>query len=428
MEMRLGKSLVAIRRYETVAGLKLIVAPLSVLHTWQDELHQESHPALVLRDNISEDDVEKFAGTWCLCNFQALFHGDRSGSLQRTGRRAPVKPSWIAMYPWRVVVIDESVTIKNPTSSITKCVQRYLGNVPYRACLSGLPNPQSSLDVFEQMRFVFGSFMGCGTYWSFRSTYFTPTRWGGWQPKPGVESRISREVRRLAVCMDRESWGMDNRRKFEPLNVTLPEKAEDAYNEIKKTFALGNTSTKYYVTQFTWLRRIAGGCAPKPFPQHRRKLRAALRLITGRFKNEQVIVWFEFRREGAAICRALEHDTVPFCCVHGDVSPRDRSSAVRDFVKGKARVIVCQSSCAQYGWNLSCSSVAIYFSLPVNPNTWAQSLDRITYPGKRSTNLVIPILADGTVDDRIYKLLSLKRKRGRSLLFRAIDELKRGAA
>lgn len=185
MEMRLGKTLSAIRWVQNIEDSPsnvVVLAPLTVLEAWENELKQEGEKYIVLHGKSREQKIDLIAEcyltqpparTWLLINYESLL-------------RLPE----IAVMPWNVVILDESTRIKNPQSKTSIICTEGFRLVRHRAILTGLVAPESPLDLYQQFKFLDGSFMGCDNFWRFRSTWFLQDPYGyGYVPDGGTRER-----------------------------------------------------------------------------------------------------------------------------------------------------------------------------------------------------------------------------------------------
>ena len=131
MEMRLGKTLVAIR-WAVDSGLNrvLVVCPKSVIDTWVEALKTDlwaDHEICILDDAKDKrvDHIELDA-KWFIIGYESLL----------------ATPE-IFTSPWCGIILDESTKIRNPQADITKLLMKHRDKFGYRACLSGLPAPES---------------------------------------------------------------------------------------------------------------------------------------------------------------------------------------------------------------------------------------------------------------------------------------------
>lgn len=404
-EMRLGKTVVAIRWAQkhlvpTLGGV-LVVAPLTVLAGWENELHEEGEDDIVWLNRLS--DAQRFqtsvneAHRWYLMNYESLWRWKQAAHV-----------------PWSVVICDESTRIRNAQAKITKFVNQKLSDVPHRAILSGLPNPESPMDYFEQMRFEEGDrWMGFGNFWTFREALFMQIGYD-WIPrrgtngKSGTIAKIKEAVHRDAFVLTRKQAGIGSIKVYEKRVIAANAIQKRAFKEIRKKFSFTGVQTietKSAGAQFIWEHRVAGGFSPdRENPQWIAdgKLQEIRALLNGELKGEQVVIWFFFNEELAAVYRALQADGFTAVAILGDtpVKPVDkRELRRRQFQSGKAQICCMQSKVGRYGLDLSASDTAIYYS-----NTWeyearAQSEDRIVHPKKTDPLLYVDLVTEDSTDE-----------------------------
>lgn len=429
LEMRLGKTLVAIRWAKRLDGPKLVIAPLSVLHSWKEELQLEGIRSVILVGTREQRNGAAMIGLqqgrqWFLVNYEGLFHPANS----RKNVRA--QPSGIAKHLWPTVILDESALIRNPMAMRSKVCCDYLGQAEHRACLSGLPNPESPMDFFQQMKFLNHSFMGFDNFWVFRQTMFQPDKFGHrWFPKRNTLKAIRKSVQTSAFIRSRKEVGLGNVHIHEKRFVFLPKKVREAYDSMRKKFTAGDVSTKYVVTRYNYLRQLASGL-PKDaaLPSHSEKLHELMLLLGGELKGQSVVVWYCYKREGKEITAAIRAKNIPVARIDAKVPLVKRKNYRHTLRKGSLRVLVMQVKCGQYGLDLSAASTAVYFSLPPSHDMYAQSKDRIEHPKKKEPLLSVSLLAKDTVDEDICEALQHKRWSSQSMLGKLIDKLRKGKA
>ena len=325
MEMRLGKTLTAIRwAQENELNPILVVAPLTVLAAWEKELRLEGESEICYLTGLPKktrwQKLMETPARWYLITYESL-------------RITPT----ICELPWRLVIADESTKIRNPKAQITKLMRRQLAHVPYRALLSGLPAPEDIIDYFEQMCFLHGSFMGYDNYWSFRQRYFQPG-WGGfgWIAKKGTVEAVRTAVQETSFMLTRKDAGIGSKKIYEKRYVYLPTDARKVYEEATKDWQIGDSMTKWAPVVRHWLARIAGGFSPEGQLLHDAKLKALLELLEGELKRESVVVWFRYNHELRYVAKMLRKRKISCVEVYGDVKREDREKARVKFEKKKA--------------------------------------------------------------------------------------------
>ena len=70
-----------------------------------------------------------------------------------------------------MIAIDESTTIKTPTTKRTKNIIALREMAKYRRILTGSPVTKSPLDLFSQCEFLDPWLLGHQSYWTFKARY-----------------------------------------------------------------------------------------------------------------------------------------------------------------------------------------------------------------------------------------------------------------
>jgi SNF2 family DNA or RNA helicase len=420
MQMRLGKTLAAIRyvhrRYGFGKARVLVMAPVEGLWAWQRELRMEGVEPVVLTGTAKQRIQKLWTGGisgWFLINYE----GVRSIHDKLEVKR------------WDTVVLDESRSIANPKSKISKIVMKFPRHGESRMVLSGEPAPESPLEYFNQFAFVKGSFINFKSYWQFRHNFFRELAPHEWVPQPNRLERLKVEIQRNGFFMSRKQAGMPDAKVYEVRALEFPPEVRRIYEEILKQFRVtleGKVvdSTKWIPVQYMWLHQLASG-----FIGEREiwngKLKQIVALLGGELRKEQVVIWYKFNAPLKAQHVLLERLGVSHGCITGDEERTKREQNIDSFRRGDLRVLLCQVKCGKTSIDLSNSSTAIYFSNAHSLEERAQSEDRILDPVKRDPLLYLDIITKGTVDEDIVELLRDKKTQAkyfRSALINRIRE------
>ena len=408
LDTRLGKTLCAIRWALQFDPPRLVVAPNSSLAVWLDELKTENQRGhIVAISELHTGKAFRPLRDWTLCNFEKLF-------IPR-GRPTPTN---LAAYSWGCVLIDESVLIANPQAKTTRVVQKTLSRSPHKAILSGLPNPENKLQLFEQIRFLRGSFIGSENFWEFRKKYFVPDYMGfRWEPKKGTKNKIRKALQTDCYTLLAKDAGRENKKVYERRYIDLPPKVHKLYKQAEREWAFSNAETKFAIVANQWLGNITGGRA-KGYPEthHNGKISELTRLLTTELQNQSVVVWFARTDELLAAEKAVRAKGIRVRRIVGKTPRSVRHSRCIQFQKKTLQVLCIQIKCGMYSLNLSVSSIAVYFSVRKSFNSYFQSVQRIEHTEKNEPLLILHILAKHTIDEDIYKALTTKRKSSRGFL------------
>jgi SNF2 family DNA or RNA helicase len=217
---------------------------------------------------------------------------------------------------------------------------------------------------------------------------------------------------------------MPNRKIYEYFELDLPPKLQTAYNKAESEFVIEYDgkqldSTMYSIKQYSWLRRMANGWVGKDLVWDG-KVNECIRIIKEQVGKQQIIVWFAFNDDMAAVKDALVANGIVTDFIHGDVPPFQRDAVLDNFRAKKFDVILLQHQIGQYGLDLSNVDTAIFYNAVPSFNLRSQSEDRMIHPKKKSPLLYLDIVARGTVDFDIMMSLYDKGVNSDETLHKAI--------
>jgi SNF2 family DNA or RNA helicase len=408
MQMRLGKTLVAIRYLHSFPkDLKvLVVCPMEGIWAWKRELDLENKLYSILVGSKKQrlDNLQKkILSSWFIINYEGV----------RTIEEELKKEKWDA------IILDESRRIANPKAKTTKALQSFPRPFAQRRIvLSGEPAPEGPLEYFEQYKFVYGGFMGCGNYWQFRNAYFQELAPHEWVPKPRILDQLKRQIREKGFFLSRKEAGMPDKKVYEVRTLKLPPDLQKIYKEIKKDFVASlngiKLSTKWVPVQYLWLQQMASGWLSNKHLWAGKSFQL-FELLSGELKNEQVVVWFRFNNALRYCFDLLKEFKV--AKITGEESREKRESAINEFRAGRLRVLLLQIKCGKSAIDLSNSSTAIYFTNSHSLEERKQSEDRILNPSKKEPLLYLDLVTEGTVEADILQLL--REKSGESQFYKS---------
>lgn len=445
MEMRLGKTRVSIA-WANAHGCRrnLVVCPVTVIGSWQDELKIVGEPApYIMRDPERLHASAQYK--WNLTNFEFV----------------RLHPN-ISTMDWDAVIVDESTRIKDPKSQVGRALiggtakRKVRGteeyervafpgcHAPHRAILSGLPAPEGPLNYFCQFQFLHGGMLNCRGYYMFRDHFFAPGPMG-WDYEPTSRGRfmIKQYLHENAFVLSRKQAGLKNHKVYETRRVELPPALRRAYNKVEKEYIaeyegrhLGDT--QWAMVASTWLARMAGGFLPvQPTVDLNEditdspgefvsdaKVKELVALVMTELKDQQIIVWYRFNAEIEESISALRKVGIDAAAIMGVTPYATRDQFRRMFAKGEIRIILCQIKCARYGIDLSAADTAIYFSNSYALEERAQSEDRIVHPLKTTPLLYIDLVAANTVDEAVVETLREKHADARYFLSKLIERFR----
>ncbi len=409
MEMRLGKSLLAIRWcLHRLASLGitepriLLVAPTTPLAGWMEELEREAQPYHLLRGSPKsrrEYLGRRDAGArWLLVHYGQVAN-DIEGLID---------------HRFDAVILDESTRIKNPQAQVTKHLFRYLcESIKVRAVLTGLPNPQSQFELWTQMAWCYGGeWMECDSFWKWRDRVGYLAGFS-WEVKEEWRPKIKRQFHDDAYVLTRQQAGLGSIKIPTRRVGDLPGSVRPIYKAAVRDWCIpgldGEEEAKHNVVVCAWLRRICGGFLPEKRIDSW-KYQEVVDLLQGELRGQQAVIWFAFNSELHRLVSELHRVGIRATGVTGAMPLTERRRAGDRFRAGDIQIFCCQIACGRYGLDLSCADVAIYFSNSYSYEDRRQSEDRIVSAVKTTPLLVLDLVTRNTADEDVIQGLKDKRE------------------
>ena len=421
MDMRLGKTLVVIRRtklYDYPDKKILVVGPGSVIDGWIKELNLENETSIILyastkqkRLNILKENTDI---NWFIINKEGVL------SIPE-----------IAVLPWDVVVFDESHWIRNPKAQLTRFMIQQFTHVKHKWILTGTPNPEDDLEFFTQMQFLHNEFCGCKNYWKYRTEFFEHADYLGWTWKYRKEKReeAESELADKVFIMSRKDAKMEKEKVHETRYIEFPDHIRKLYDKIENDFALEtldgkiNLSTIWATEKYLWLRRLCGGWLSTDQFIWGDKVLELKSLLTNELRKEKVIVWFSFNLEidhTYEYFSSIKRFERKFARLDASVKLNQRGKIINEFNDSDLDVLFIQQAIAQSGVDLSGADTAIYYSENPSRLMREQTEDRILDMKKFNPLLYINLVAKDSVDEDIRFINRIKGMKSKLSLGRIL--------
>jgi SNF2 family DNA or RNA helicase len=432
MEMGTGKSKVLLDNaavlYDRglINGL-LLIAPKGVYKNWFDSeipvhLPDHIHKKVVLWKTSDKSKKQKEilntlfkTGTdlhILIMNVETFSTGDGTAFAQK----------FLSCHK-TMIAIDESTTIKTPTSNRTKNILKLSDDAKYRRILTGSPVTKSPLDLYSQCLFLDPWLLGHQSYYTFRARY-------------SIVKKIQVNGRHIEVVVGYKNLG-ELSDKIKPFSkrilkedcLDLPEKTfvkhyveltkeqQKVYNQMKQeaiAFLDGKMqSSATVMTQLMRLHQITCGHFTaddgtiKDLPCSRlTELMNVLENIEGK-----TIIWSHYTHDVKRIIKEIkkvygEDSVVDY---YGETDTDARSANIKKFQNDdKCRFFVGTTHTGGYGITLTAGSNMVYFSNGYDLEKRQQSEARIDRIGQTKKMTYIDIMAQDTIDERIVKALRTK--------------------
>ncbi|MBK9284961.1 MAG: DEAD/DEAH box helicase [Sphingobacteriaceae bacterium] len=411
-EMRLGKTLTAIKILQGKGVKKpLIVCPKAVIHTWLDELKLEGieNPLVINTDlaRVMKPAIQKLE-TWYVTNYETLIRED------------------ISDCGFDAIVCDESHKLKDPKTKISShLTSESWRKVPIKGLLTGTPAPENLLEYYQQMKFLFGDFAGCPTFWQFKHRFFKHEGNNRYVPKYGIADYLSGVLATYCNVLKREHAGIGGKTLYEQRFVSLEGDYKQLYEKYERDWISKSEEydAQYAIAAYQHLHQLSGGFHKKEELKSDHKLKELKSLLRNDLAGEQVVIWCKYLEELETICKEIsKYGRTTF--IRGDVPLDVRHQRRLDFNEGHYKYLVCQIKTASQGLDMSGADTAIVYSNEFGAMYRSQLVDRLVHPHKKTPNLIIDIVCENTLCHEVYNSLMAKIDDQNAMLQKVYNKLR----
>lgn len=332
--------------------------------------------------------------------------------------------------------VDESSTMKSPSSKVSKALVDYSQTVNKWFLLSGLPAPNNQTEYYKQLQSIdfFGvpdSFAKFTTYF-FNNVSYNP-QYVKWQLKPERAETMKTLIKEYSLYVEKEQVLETPGRDFIEVELELPTELKESYKTMKNEMMYEITEENSLTAMsaaamLNKLNQITSGFILDTQAKIRNQIRKESNvdepieeefyyLSDYRFQalynqlaiigNEQVIIWCNYRKEFEII---KEHLKDRCACVYGATNITEKNANIKAFKEGKVQYLIANPASADKGLTLTNAHIAIYFSLNYSLDTYKQSMERIYGSIRSQPNrcTYYIIIAKNTVNKVVYNALSNK--------------------
>ncbi|MFF1745622.1 DEAD/DEAH box helicase [Streptomyces mirabilis] len=407
-DMGLGKTITLLALHlhrqtdPATAGPTLVVCPASLLGNWQREAARFAPSTPVRRYHGGSRHLDDLAGDEIVLVTYGVLRRDREA---------------LAETAWSLLAADEAQHVKNPYA-ITARELRALPALA-RVALTGTPVENNLSELWALLDWTTPGLLGPLS--TFRDRHARPVETG---EDPEAAERLSRLVRPFLL----------RRRKSDPgIAPELPAKTEtdrivsltaeqtSLYEAVvRETMAKieeseGIARRGLVLKLLTALKQICNHPAQylrqsTPLRGRSGKLDLLDELIdTITAEGESVLVFTQYTKMAALLEKHLAERGIPTLLLHGGTPVAQREDMVDRFQHGEVPVFLLSLKAAGTGLNLTRATHVVHYDRWWNPAVEDQATDRAYRIGQDKPVQVHKLLAEGTVEDKVAKLLESKR-------------------
>lgn len=408
MDMGTGKSKVAIDLIQQSKGNNryraLIICPKSVLSVWPHEFQKRgAWDALrikILDKGTTEKkakelkrDLDAPAPLVVVLNYESAWRGNLAVKLLDV--------------EWDMVILDESHRIKSPGGKASRFCGLLSKMAQKRVCLTGTPLPHSPLDAYGQYRFLDPGIFGT-SFTQFRARYAVM---GGFQNRQVTgyqrEAEFNRRFYSIAYRVGKEVLDLPPVMEIER-RVELEPKTARTYRELESHFVAsidaGLVTVSNALTKLLRLQQVTSGYVKTDEGELIQVGTEKQDLLADVLEDipEPVVVFCRFKADLDSVHSVAESLGRPSFELSG------RKNELHEWKKSGdlAPMIAVQIQAGGVGVDLTKAQYCVYYSLGFSLGDYEQSRARVHRPGQERTTFYIHLLADNTVDEKVYKALA----------------------
>jgi len=320
-----------------------------------------------------------------------------------------------------MMIIDESTTIKTPTSARSKSTEKVGRGARFKRIATGSPVTKSPMDLYQQCAFLSPNCLNAASYYSFQARYAVVIERSvathsfkqvvGYRRLDELKEKLDRFSFRVTKeeCLDLPD------KLYVKREVDLTDEQKRAYLQMKamalSQFKEGVTSTVNALTQLMRLHQIVCGHVKLDngevieLPNNR--IGELLSIVEE--TDGKIIIWANYRHDIEAIKLALskEYGMNSVGMYYGDTDDDERKRVLEEFQKpnSEMRFFVGNPSTGGYGLTLTAAHTMVYYSNSFDLEKRLQSEDRAHRIGQTKNVTYIDLIAVGTIDEKIVKAL-----------------------
>ena len=394
-EMGLGKTMQALAWLQLHPELRpvIIVVPASLKLNWAKEAHTwMNRPRIQILSGTTPN--IKLKGEIIIINYDILH---------------PWMNVLLAYNP-AVLITDECHYYKSSKAKRTKAVMALGRRIPYVLALSGTPILNRPIEVYNAVKLIDPTILP--TRFEFAMKYCGAKNNGfGWDFSGATNTEELHEKLSITIMIRRKKVDVlpdlpDKMRSFIPMELDNEKEYQFAESNFiafvrgrKGKEAAERASNAQALAEIEGLKQLAV----------QGKMKQAIEWITDFLESDQKLVIFAVHR--FVIDTLMERFGTIAVKVDGSVTGLNRQKAVVEFQTNLAtRLFIGNIKAAGVGITLTAASNIAFLELPWTPGEMVQAEDRVHRIGQRNNVCIYYLLASGTIEEKIAKLIDQKRK------------------
>lgn len=332
--------------------------------------------------------------------------------------------AWGKDWPYDVVIIDESSSLKDHRTKRFKALKRVRPMIKRMHQLTATPAAEGYMGLFAQM-FLLDQGQRLGrSITNYRDNYFIRGYDGfSWKLRPGADAEIAAKISDICLTLKREDYLKDLKEPiFSPRYVSMSAEELEIYRTLEKEFVAtlpdgteieaetaANLSSK--------LLQLASGAVygenKRIIPVHDHKI-DELRQIVEEAQGEPLLIAYWFQSSLARLKQAFPEAVVMDAA----------GKAITAWNKRKISMLLIHPQGAGHGLNLQHGGHhLVFFDIPWSLELYLQTIGRLDRQGQTDAVILHHIMVRDTVEDFVVECLRQKRD-AQDALFRYLKQVR----
>ena len=404
-DMGLGKTVQTLahllieKRHDRLLKPSLIVAPVSVLGNWQQEIRRFAPELrlLILHGAKRRD------------SFAAI---DSADIIIMGYPLLLLESDMLLEKEFCFLILDEAQTIKNPQAKVSQ-VARAL-RAQHRLCLTGTPMENHLGELWSLFDFVQPGLLGERA--QFQRHFRTPIEQGGDARRAAA---LKQRIHPFLLRRTKDAVARDLPPKIEIVEpIELDERQRDFYDgirlgqhrRVREAIAQQGLARSHITVLDALLKLRQACCDPRlvnaeaqtpAIPSAKLDWLATMlpELIA---EGRRILLFSQFTSMLRLIETVVKELSIPYCVLTGET--RQRTELVRRFQAGDASLFLISLKAGGTGLNLTAADTIIHYDPWWNPAVEAQATDRAHRIGQDKPVFVYKLIAQRTVEEKIMQL------------------------
>lgn len=405
-------------------GLGKTLTTLSAVDEIQN-IFSEDHSVLVIAPKkVAEETWSAEIEKWGFDFTYSKVLGSEKKRIEALSKKADIyiinreNIIWLVDYyktrwPFTFVIIDELSSFKSSKTKRFRALRKVRPKIKRLVGLTGTPAPNSLVDLWPQIYLMDRGERLESSQSRYKDKYFKPDKRNGpvvysWALRPGAEDEIYQKIDDICISMKAKDYlnlpertdnvvtvRLSNMKVYKQLEADLVLEYRDKEITASNSAVLANK-----------LLQMANGAIYDDDKSivaiHDDKLEA-LEAIVEDSQGQPILVFYQYQHD-------LERIKERFPQAE-ELTTVDRWNA------GKIPILLCHPQSAGHGLNLQTGGhIIVWFGLTWSLEYYQQANARLDRQGQTKPVIIHHLVAEGTVDEKVLRILQSKEKNQNALL------------